>query len=351
MPVALLRLLCTWLDNCEPAVEHFLTHSAVLLLVVDILKRVTTEPADVHSAGLAAMLLGTCLLHAPQQLGKDTLLPLLVNNVGISNFCRSLDGLGRDVAFRTAARVRDLPYSKHPIILVGIEEEWHVQLYSRMLTMIWKKITLAIYPRLLLLSGIASESDGESSDVNSAIVEENLRLKEEMWNAQQELTSLQNESTLHADMQSLQVQVKDLTLQLDSANRKLKDISSSQANPAEHILKMAQECTELREQLRDSQDCNKQSVAKIAELESQLVDGTAASHAEPAAQTVETSGDTQTEVLSAELAEAKARIEKLELENSTLRNERISLEEQHSTLKEEHEDLLHMMAEAEDEDE
>lgn len=60
--VLLLRMLLTWMHGCPPAVSAFLSAPAHLHTLLDILATRSDGDGDVAVPGLAALLLGVCVV-------------------------------------------------------------------------------------------------------------------------------------------------------------------------------------------------------------------------------------------------------------------------------------------------
>eukprot|EP00854_Cymbomonas_tetramitiformis_P003873 gene3873-4834_t len=126
---ALLRALVTWLTDCPPAVKEFLEPTAHLPLVVELAssglggpsaagREVAGTTGMAHVRGLACVLLGVCVVFNEAVGASDaaTVVDVLINRVGLSDFFQRWEDMQRTSAFECA---RVLPptdiYSKEAL--------------------------------------------------------------------------------------------------------------------------------------------------------------------------------------------------------------------------------------------
>ncbi|KAF6263900.1 hypothetical protein COO60DRAFT_308594 [Scenedesmus sp. NREL 46B-D3] len=135
---SVLRMLTEWCVGCQPAVAALLSPPGHLPLLVDLAGG-RVPGGDGNTAGLAAVLLGICLMFAPgspisqqqqqQQQANGSappppqfatappgagpsfsqLLDVLISRVGLSQFFGALDGMQADSAYQTAKATPRLP--------------------------------------------------------------------------------------------------------------------------------------------------------------------------------------------------------------------------------------------------
>ncbi|KAK9814747.1 hypothetical protein WJX72_010794 [[Myrmecia] bisecta] len=104
--VVLLRMLVTWLHDCPPAVAAFLATASHLPFLVDVITG-RLGGGDANVIGLAALLLGACLVFNPQQAqagpqpgcSAATVLDVITARIGLSEFFGCLDALQRSELF------------------------------------------------------------------------------------------------------------------------------------------------------------------------------------------------------------------------------------------------------------
>ncbi|CAM6096716.1 unnamed protein product [Calypogeia fissa] len=107
----LLRLLVTWLAECPSAVAALLEPAAHLPFLVELLSS-SRSPASVHVAGLAAVLLGECIIYNPTKEGsKDALMivDIISGRVGLTTFFSKWDDMQTSPLFISAATASRLP--------------------------------------------------------------------------------------------------------------------------------------------------------------------------------------------------------------------------------------------------
>lgn len=106
-----------WLSECPPAIGALLASASHLPLLVDLVTG-RLGGGDPLVSGLGAVLLGVCLLHAPQNRqaagsghggAADTVLDVVMSRVGLSVFFARLDELRRVPAFVAASAAPKLP--------------------------------------------------------------------------------------------------------------------------------------------------------------------------------------------------------------------------------------------------
>lgn len=118
----LLRLLVVWLAECPQAITAFLSHASHLPMIVDLITG-KLGGSDATVPGLAAVLMGVCLLYGPPSASKaapgqtagpegansDTVLDVLMSRIGLSAFFSRLDDLRRVPSFVAASASPRLP--------------------------------------------------------------------------------------------------------------------------------------------------------------------------------------------------------------------------------------------------
>lgn len=107
----LLRLLVTWLADCSSAVAALLEPGPHLPCLVELISN-SGSPASVHVAGLAAVLLGECIIYNPASQGsKDA--PMIVDiingRVGLTAFFSKWEEMQASSLFISAATASRLP--------------------------------------------------------------------------------------------------------------------------------------------------------------------------------------------------------------------------------------------------
>ncbi|KAL2641338.1 hypothetical protein R1flu_008925 [Riccia fluitans] len=107
----LLRLLVTWLTDCPPAVASLLEPAAHLPFLVE-LSSSSGSPASVHVAGLAAVLLGECIVYNPSKHGpKDAsvIVDVVNERIGLSAYFSKWEEMQKSGLFISAATSSRLP--------------------------------------------------------------------------------------------------------------------------------------------------------------------------------------------------------------------------------------------------
>ncbi|KAL3691527.1 hypothetical protein R1sor_005178 [Riccia sorocarpa] len=107
----LLRLLVTWLTDCPSAVAALLEPAAHLPFLVE-LSSSSGSPASVHVAGLAAVLLGECIVYNPNKHGpKDAsvIVDVVNERIGLSAYFSKWEEMQRSGLFISAATSSRLP--------------------------------------------------------------------------------------------------------------------------------------------------------------------------------------------------------------------------------------------------
>lgn len=107
----LLRLLVTWLTDCPPAVAALLEPAAHLPFLVE-LSSSSGSPASVHVAGLAAVLLGECIIYNPTKQGpKDAavIVDVINERIGLTAYFSKWEEMQRTGLFTSAATSSRLP--------------------------------------------------------------------------------------------------------------------------------------------------------------------------------------------------------------------------------------------------
>lgn len=112
LPAVLLRLLIIWLADCPPAVAAFLHPAAHLPCLVE-LTVAADSPAGVHVAGLAAVLLGTCIVHNAAQgassLDAATVVDIIERRIGLSKYFLCWENLRDSPLFASGCYSLGLP--------------------------------------------------------------------------------------------------------------------------------------------------------------------------------------------------------------------------------------------------
>lgn len=112
LPVVLLRLLVVWLADCPPAVAVFLQPAAHLPCLVELMVA-AESPAAVHVAGLAAVVLGTCIVHnmaqGSEQLDAATVLDVIERRIGLSKYFLCWENMRSSPLFASSSHSSGLP--------------------------------------------------------------------------------------------------------------------------------------------------------------------------------------------------------------------------------------------------
>jgi hypothetical protein len=105
-----LRLLVTWVVECPPAVTALLDEPAHLPFLIELLGS-TGSPASVHVAGLAAVLLGACIIFNSEENSKDSssIVDLISQRVGLTNFFSKWEEMEKSSLFASAMSSSRLP--------------------------------------------------------------------------------------------------------------------------------------------------------------------------------------------------------------------------------------------------
>lgn len=106
----LLRLLVTWLVDCPLAVSSFLDPPAHLPFLVDLTAS-SGSLASVHVAGLAAVLLGACIIFNSEQGTKDAtvVVDIISQRVGLTNYFSKWEEMEKSSLFVSATSASRLP--------------------------------------------------------------------------------------------------------------------------------------------------------------------------------------------------------------------------------------------------
>eukprot|EP00897_Mesotaenium_endlicherianum_P003630 jgi/Mesen1/3295/ME000191S02426 len=98
----LLRLLITWLCDCPPAVAAFLAAPAHLPYLVELTGS-TGSPASLHVAGLAAMLLGACVVFnaasGPGSTDAATVVDVINQRIGLTAYFQRWEDMKKTALF------------------------------------------------------------------------------------------------------------------------------------------------------------------------------------------------------------------------------------------------------------
>lgn len=107
VPVGLLRLLCTWLDDCTQAVKAFMSNPTNIPFLVE---KIIQPTGNVHVQGLCALLFGLCLYfqeeQTPTDLTRTSLYGLIVHRMGLDKYIDKLDRLRKSNPFIFAEQER-----------------------------------------------------------------------------------------------------------------------------------------------------------------------------------------------------------------------------------------------------
>ncbi|XP_024370992.1 golgin candidate 6 isoform X2 [Physcomitrium patens] len=105
-----LRLLVTWVAECPPAVTALFEQPAHLPFLIELLGS-TGSPASVHVAGLAAVLLGTCIIFNSEENSTDSsaVVDLISQKVGLTNFFAKWEDMEKSSLFASALSSSRLP--------------------------------------------------------------------------------------------------------------------------------------------------------------------------------------------------------------------------------------------------
>jgi hypothetical protein len=95
-----LRLLVTWVVECPPAVTALLDEPAHLSFLIELLGS-TGSTASVHVAGLAAVLLGACIIFNSEENSKDSsaIVDLISQRVGLTSFFTKWEDMEKSSLF------------------------------------------------------------------------------------------------------------------------------------------------------------------------------------------------------------------------------------------------------------
>ncbi|KAG0630720.1 hypothetical protein M758_1G199600 [Ceratodon purpureus] len=105
-----LRLLVTWVVECPPAVTALLFEPAHLPVLIELLGS-TGSTASVHVAGLAAVLLGACIIFNSEENSKDSsaIVDLISQRVGLASFFTKWEDMENSSLFASALSSSRLP--------------------------------------------------------------------------------------------------------------------------------------------------------------------------------------------------------------------------------------------------
>lgn len=105
-----LRLLVTWVVECPPAVTALMEEPAHLPFLIELLGS-TGTPGSVHVAGLAAVLLGACIIFNSEENAKDSsaVVDLISQRVGLTNFFSKWEQMEKSSLFASAMSSSRLP--------------------------------------------------------------------------------------------------------------------------------------------------------------------------------------------------------------------------------------------------
>lgn len=105
-----LRLLVTWAVECPPAVTALMGAPAHLPLLIELLGS-TGSPASVHVAGLAAVLLGACIIFNSEENLNDSssIVDIISQRVGLTSFFSKWEEMEKSPLFTSAMSSSRLP--------------------------------------------------------------------------------------------------------------------------------------------------------------------------------------------------------------------------------------------------
>ena len=105
-----LRLLVTWVVECPPAVTALLDEPAHLPFLIELLGS-TGSAASVHVAGLAAVLLGLCIIFNSEENSKDSsaIVDLISQRVGLTSFFAKWENMEKSSLIASAQSSSRLP--------------------------------------------------------------------------------------------------------------------------------------------------------------------------------------------------------------------------------------------------
>lgn len=105
-----LRLLVTWVVDCPPAVTALLDPPAHLPFLIELIAS-NGPPASVHVAGLAAVLLGACIIFNSENSSKDSsvVVDIISQRVGLTNYFNKWEEMEKSSLFVSAMSASRLP--------------------------------------------------------------------------------------------------------------------------------------------------------------------------------------------------------------------------------------------------
>eukprot|EP00178_Gracilaria_changii_P022578 TRINITY_DN671_c0_g1_i3.p1 TRINITY_DN671_c0_g1~~TRINITY_DN671_c0_g1_i3.p1 ORF type:complete len:2526 (+),score=520.87 TRINITY_DN671_c0_g1_i3:3063-10640(+) len=251
--ISLFSLACVWLYESPSAVSAFLSSAMNLPLLVDTIKRTGTrgDVAEVHTRGLAAVLLGICLLttedasDATNQSGflsgggpstvipRETVANVIRNRVGVAEFTACLDDLCEAKSFKAG----DAFSSPWTFVenLVALEkrsgflsssgnlghENWYADGILHVVTNVYEKVGARALDLVSsqtipgrVMNGHASEHMSNSND--QAVLADSAR--DEILNSYKEFIRNQDESlnTARQEISTLKAALEEAQNELDS---------------------------------------------------------------------------------------------------------------------------------------
>ncbi|PRP88469.1 hypothetical protein PROFUN_03186 [Planoprotostelium fungivorum] len=142
--IALLRLLCIWMDNCSYAVRIFLSAPNNLPFLVETIITSSSSSSDttddhvIHTDGLCCLLLGLCLklceddANSPvqPQFSREAIHNIIMQRIGLDRFSSKLDSLKKSDQFIRA----EAGGADHNLSLDDVDEK-EIKSYSAMETL------------------------------------------------------------------------------------------------------------------------------------------------------------------------------------------------------------------------
>ena len=101
--ISLLQLLCTWLFECPPAVNAFLSDHTNFPCLVDTILQ---PEGDVHVRGLSALVVGLCFAFnerpMDQSNAREAVQGVVTLRIGLHEYMAALDGVRKSAVFARA---------------------------------------------------------------------------------------------------------------------------------------------------------------------------------------------------------------------------------------------------------
>jgi len=214
--VGVLQLMCCWLHSSSEAINALSWSAATLPFVLEL---ISDPKSNEHVRGLAVLVIGVCLEHEKDHSGvsRDTLVDIVKNRVGITDFTSFLDDLRASNAF-TAALSESLsiylPVESmldkeidSPVIL-GAEDlghtSWYDKAFADVLNDVYQKLNKRIVELFATLpdagtarapprgqAGSATARDPQSDDSYQQVIQS---YKDLITTQDQDLTHVKNEN-------------------------------------------------------------------------------------------------------------------------------------------------------------